>query len=273
MDKKHNTIPESHYQDNDEIDLIELLIKVWRWRWLTAALVIIITATAFLYVQFSPGPPKTYTVITSLKIGTVGAYHVQSPEMIINSVKAELFAKARQEGYKIKDTTQSNIQSNIQNNTYQFNTKMTDSNEKLILNLNFTATEKSIEFSIKTQSAKESVKWARMIGDFITNKHRPLYASAVKQAQAELSELKKMSVYVGSEYINMKLLYENQNYPTDYMIEPFAPSGPDPNSGKKIMLKTAAAFIASLFFGIFLSFLIDYISAIRQEMRKRSGKG
>ncbi len=275
MSNKLGNTSRTRHKNNDEIDLIEILVKVMRWKWFIAAFITVVTVSTFFFTLLSPASRNTYTVNSSLWIGTVGTYLVQSPDMITNSVKTELYKKARQMGDTIDDKTPLinptayPASGNNPQYTYHFDMVLTDSKGQFVLKLNFSASNKSIDFSVQTPSAEESVKWARMIGDFIIYNHRPLYANAVRQAQTELADLRKMSVNVGSKYIDMKIQYENQKYPTSYIIEPFSPSGPDAGSGKKMALKTGIAFMGSLIAGIFLSFLFDILSGIRTEIKKR----
>ena len=260
---------ESLHKNNDEIDIAELILKIWRMKWLVMISIFVITGSTFIYLILSPTPQKTYTAKSTLAIGIVGSYAVQSPDEIINLIKKELYNQAHQNSSIINDITPAN-KLNTTNNAVNFETAVQDSNGKLNYKLFFIATDKSIDFSVQTLSANESVKRAKMIGDFIIKKHSQIYANVINQVQYELSSIKRMSVFVGQDYIKMKLLYENEKHPTDYIIEPFISSSSDSSPEKKIILKTTIAFMTSLFIGIFISLIIDYASAIRKEIKEKA---
>lgn len=261
---------ESHLKSNDEIDIVELILKLWRNKWLIIALVIVITGATLIYLTISPAPPKTYTVKSSLRIGIVGSYTVQSPEEIVNSVRQELYTEARRNNEIINDITPKIVTSNPEFPSYSINFEANSQNikGKFVYTIKLIAKNKSVDFSIQTLSATMSATRARKIGDFIIKKHDPIYNKAITQAQEELSSIKRMPVYVDRDYIKMKLLYENEKHPTDYIIEPLAPSNPDPLS-RKILLKTSFAFITSIFLGIFITLFHDYVSAIKRGIKER----
>lgn len=269
---KKQIIEEKYYHnDNDELDIADLFIKIWRWKWIIATIVAITTTATFLYLKLSPNP-LTYTAKASLKIGRVGNYAIQNPDLIIITVKNQLYTLARQHGYFINDITPLSTPTNNPYKIRKFNATVEDKNEKFLYNLNLSVTKIYIDYSIQSPSSNNSVKWAREIGDYIINYHRPLYVNAVKQAQIELTDIKKMSVHVNDKYIKMKLMYENQKYPTSYTFEPLPPIAPDASLYNKMILKTVVSLIASLLFGIFLSLLIDFSLKIKEEIRLRKGK-
>ncbi|MBP7507951.1 MAG: hypothetical protein KA807_09025 [Prolixibacteraceae bacterium] len=278
MAKKQNIKTNKINQDDGEIDLSEIFIKLMRWKWLITSMVVLITVTTFLYVKFSPGPPITYTAKAVLKIGTVGTFHVQSPEMIVNSLITGISATSRSEGYTISEirtpskTNFVTVDNISQVHMYHFIANVIHKNNKFILTLIIKATNQTLDISVQTPHAQGSKEIAQIIGNYIIEKHHPLYANAIKQAQIELAEIKKMAVYVNNNYIKMKLMYENQKYPTSYTLEPYEPSAPDPSPGKRILLKTAFAFTASLFFSIILIYFIEYMLAIGREMKERTEK-
>ncbi len=134
MDNDLNNVSHSRFKVSDEIDIVELLFKIWRRKWFIVTFMIIVTASTFLIVQFSHTPSKTYTVKTSLRIGMVGTYLIQSPEMIINTAKAELYTKARQQGAQINDITTTSIDN--PRNTNNLTATILNSSGRLLLKLN-----------------------------------------------------------------------------------------------------------------------------------------
>ncbi len=279
MDNRPQINSEPHQKNNDEIDIAELLMKIWRKKWFISAVVIFITSTTLIYLGLTPSPPNTYTVKSSLRIGNVGSYTIQSPEEIVNSVKKELYNEVNHRRYIINDTSPSKKpNSDINTVDYEINTigyeaTVWDRKWKFKYKLIFTAMKKSIDFSIQTSSPKESFNRAKMIGDYIIKYHTQIYTNAIKLVQDELFTIRRMNVFIGKDYMKMKLLYENERHPTDYIIEPSTPLGPDTNPGKKILLKTSIAIITSLFFGIFISLFYDYVSVIRKKIIEKSEDG
>ncbi|MDY6935054.1 MAG: hypothetical protein SVZ03_12640 [Spirochaetota bacterium] len=290
---------QSQDQD-DEIQLYDIVMKIWKWRYLISVIVGISIIITLLTVILSSKPKSnpemidvvselnTYTVDAKVKIGKIANVLIEQWSDIKLYLDSSFFIEEFLKDYH-KKFPPITIGELIEMHTLELaNDK---DHDNMIFYENNKNKNQEMDYDLPSWEYRE-VEGCIYIGytsilpeisyycvnrtiDKILNRHDKLYRRAFSRIRENTDLLKSKMI------IDPILVLDSYTYPSSVIIEPKMPISPDIRDKRKLMnskskmtlsrklvIKLAVAFMASLLFGIFLSFFIDYFITERNKRRE-----
>ncbi|MBN2038728.1 MAG: hypothetical protein JW864_01720 [Spirochaetes bacterium] len=210
----------------EEIDLYDILRKIWKWKFLTIAVIIIFMVATFLHVKSTP---EMYTSESIIKVGKIANVLIEQIPDIHSYIQSDICNTFSSCANTLNCSPISQINSNT---------------DKVLITSKNNSPEKS--FSCIQEAVKSLLK-----------RHDIIYKNALKKINENISSIKT------KEIIDPVYFLESYTAPTAIIKQPLMPVNPD---SKKTAIKLAVAFFASLFIGIFLSFFLEYILMHRKKL-------
>lgn len=163
--------------------------------------------------------PATYTIELNIRIGKIANVLLEETP----EVMAFIQSKISQINFKCLSLIDTSIKKTSEN----------------IINIKCTGNSSDACFQFLDNIINNFLKY-----------HNSVYKKALKRINDNITSM-KTKIIISPVYI-----LDTYTFPTSLTTKLEKPSSPD---SKKIPVKMAVAFFASLFLGIFLSFLVDYI--------------
>jgi hypothetical protein len=210
-----------------EINLVDLLRKMWKWKWLIIVLTSIITASVIYFIK---SKPNLYTVEAGYRIGEIAGFKIEKTDDLI------LFLYETEFGKKIGCRNSISISEKAKSVL----------GHKLSL----------LYISSTNGTPKKALECVSEAVNFIHKNHLKLFESGIEELKRHVYSAKEKVV------LNPKYFLRTFNYPSKVVIEP---KKPNRANSKKLFVKSLLAFCASFIMSVFLAFVFEYINEIRNK--------
>jgi hypothetical protein len=252
---------------NDEIDLFELLQKIWKWKWLIIAIIIFTILMTYLYNIYNIKSNikaklinPTHTAQTLMKIGSIAGQGIDS--FTYNSPTITNISKNIEKKYSKRINIPATANNKIEIN-FKSNNNKTNFN-KIDFSLKIEPLYSLYSISITSSKAEFSLEVINYIVKIILQEHKKLYIDGLNKLNKNIDYFKRKETIESNVYFSIPYLLDSYNYQSEIITDPILLI-PEPATDGKLAPKLAVAFIASLFIGIFISLFIEFINT---HMRK-----
>lgn len=213
--------------NEEEIDLIDLFMIVWKWKWLTICVVFTSVIVSILFI---------YNKNSSLRNIFTSSAQIQVGEL-----------------YNIVIEDYESISKNIKNNKYlEINNNNNNIHGPLVIDLKYHS----------PISAQDSFDKMNMVISKIISRHDKLLNSGInnsKKYKCSLDDACSIALLSLSSY----------TFPTRVLEEPQKPKKNDSMQRSEIIKYIVISIFAGGFFGVFLSFMIEFSKSFLPELKKR----
>ncbi len=238
----------------DEIDLFDLMKKIWKWKWLI--IVLIVVSVSVVFVREST-KPDLYTAKAHIKIGKLAGKDIEEADEVAEYMldylgKKYLLKKEFNEENSEEKKQAINKLYGIIPSKGQFTATLID-NQKIILSRKNGITI----LSATTKNSRKSYEMISGICSSLLAYHEKIFSEGRKQLQ------KNIILSENENLIHPVYRLSTYNFPSKVLGKLGIPESPD---GKKIKIKLAATFLGTMFIGIFLALFLNYFS---EEIKKR----
>jgi len=238
---------ENKYSD-DEIDLIDLFITIWKWKWLVIAVIVVSTITAFLYsqrsVQTASSLSGEYNVSVTVKVGKL--YNVVLEQY------SDIYERFND----------SEVQ--VEYSTFYKNNKI--KKDILFSHYNSEHLFYPLYITLSMSGDKKDEIYAELEHkiDSLLKHHNNLLNRGIKKSEKHLNNI--------SDYTTLAMIsLESYTYPTRVIGGPSLDENVALKERKGVVI-IAVAFFASTFFAIFLVFFIEFLRKFAAELKTRGNK-
>ena len=233
---------------NDEIDLFDLIKKIWKWKWFTIALVVIITGAVFINEKRKP---DLYTAKANIKIGELAGKSLEGGD----EVSQYLLDQIRNHYKGQKEILQEINETIPERGAFSI---AFDDGVDYVLRYNLSWKNSIAIFKVTTEDAKQSYELAESIAYKLIQYHDAIFKDALPRIQQNIRSSENENL------IHPVYRLSTYNFPTKVLGKIMVPEKPD---ARKTKMKLAVAFMGAVFLGIFLSLFIDYLLAEIKQRR------
>lgn len=231
---------------NDEIDLFDLIKKIWKWKWFTIALVVIITGAVFINEKRKP---DFYTAKAHIKIGQLAGKEIEGDNEV-----AEFLIESLRKRYQ-NDKTSREVLNDVVASKGGFSATTGDGLSIKMSRSNGIAV---ISVTSKEGEEKEGHRLLTALADKLVRYHGKIFKDALPKIQRNIRSSENENL------IHPVYRLSTYNFPTKVLGKILVPEKPD---ARKTKMKLAVAFMGAVFLGIFLSLFIDYLLAEIKQRR------
>jgi len=266
------------YHQDDEIDLIELWLILWRKKWLVIGITTFATIAAILVSLFVLEP----TYKATAKIMPIQSEEVSNKEIVASYLTSSKF--------KRQLITNNNLLQHLYSDQWndQKNSWNNPQDAPTVVSL---LTTSQFPLQVKTEDKFISISWEDSDPEFAANiletalqdtkqflnSYQFPVESFIQSTQKQISELRQLkqetpqNEAINTELANLVPKLSNLQAQAELhkkftvINEPLPPEQPE-SPNKKLIV--ALTFVTSLFFAVFLAFVLQFITTARQRIRE-----